>query len=279
MKHSIALKDKKREQKVKSFLTEESKKNKKNKQKKPQNKLYAFSCFYNCPMREMKKSQNSSATTTTSGTCVKGALEKYGSLIWYVNTGLKLNTKVHEGWPLTLIIWKQQLGLGLVSWKVTIVVQEILLQSEWQRNQWDFPASSCITSVEVRDKKETFNTFSGIQTSLIKVNAPVTSAAVWVHCYIADADVWLSCCGICTRCFDFFWMLAFEVGRAVEQMSPDVQKTRGYQHTVNKGESRRCPVYIPLEVFYLQLLQGPAFWNHQGILVSEKQTRLIKTKS
>lgn len=72
-------------------------------------------------------------------------------------------------------------------------------------------------------------------------------------------------------------MLAFEVGRAVEQMSPDVQKTRGYQQTViNKGESKRCPTYIPLEVFYLQTLQGLAFWNHQGILVSERQT--IQTK-
>lgn len=119
-----------------------------------------------------------------------------------------------------------------VSWKVRTVVQVILLQSRWQRNQWDFSTSSCITSVEVSDKNNLFHyiflIFSiGIITLFIKVNSPVTSAVVWVHCCIAGADVWLSCCGICTQCFDFFWMLAFEMGRAVEQMSPDVQKNKG----------------------------------------------------
>ena len=75
-------------------------------------------------------------------------------------------------------------------------------------------------------------------------------------------------------------MLAFEVGKALEQMSPDVQKPRAYQQAViNQAERRRCPVYIPLGVFYLQTFQGLAVWSHQEISVSEKQSGPSKRKS
>lgn len=145
--------------------------------------------------------------------------EKYGYSIQRVKTFIKLNRQTTWGsGPWTLIrVW--------VSWKVRIVVQEIILQSKWQRIQGDFPIPSWITAAEVSDKIHLRYRILNFQLYIVplRVHSPVTSAGDWVRCCIAGADARLSCCGICTRCFDFSWMSAYEVGRAVAQTSPDVQ--------------------------------------------------------